>query len=92
MPNIASAKKRLRQNVVRREKNRSDRSRLRNICKKVVKAVSEGNIELAQTSFLEATKALDKAGAAGLIHRNTSSRKKSRLSSLVRKLKQSKAA
>ena len=92
MPNIASAKKRLRQNIVRRDRNRSSRSRVRNICKKVLKAVAEGNIEQAEICFVEAACALDKAGSAKLIHRNTASRKKSRLSAMVRKLKQSKSA
>jgi len=42
-------------------------------------------------SRIEAARALDKAGAAKLMHRNTTSRKKSRLSAMVRKLKQSKS-
>jgi len=88
MPNIASAKKRLRQNIAQRDRNRSCRSRVRNLSKKVLKAVAEGNIEKAETSFAEAARALDKAGAAKLMHRNTTSRKKSRLSAMVRKLKQ----
>ena len=91
MPNIASAKKRLRQNIASRDRNRSCRSRVRNICKKVLKAVAEGNVEQAETCFIEAARALDKAGAAKLMHRNTTSRKKSRLSAMVRKLKQSKS-
>ncbi len=92
MPNIASAKKRLRQNIVRRDRNRAARSRIRNLCKKVLKAVAEGNVEQAETCFVDAARALDKAGAAKLIHRNTASRKKSRLSAIVRKLKLSKTA
>jgi small subunit ribosomal protein S20 len=92
MPNIASAKKRLRQNKIRRDRNRANRSRVRNMCKKVLKAVAEGNVEQAETSFAEAIKALDKAGSAKLIHRNTADRKKSRLSAMIRKLKQSKSA
>ena len=91
MPNIASAKKRLRQNIACRDRNRAGRSRVRNICKKVLKAVAEGNAELAEANFFAAVCALDKAGAAKLIHSNTASRKKSRLSAMVRKLKQSKA-
>jgi len=92
MPNIASAKKRLRQNIVQRDRNRAGRSRVRNLCKKVLKAVAEGNIEQAETCFAEAARALDKAGASKLLHKNMTSRKKSRLSAMVRKLKQQKAA
>ena len=91
MPNIVSAKKRLRQNIVRRDRNRANRSRVRNLCKKVLKAVAEGNVEQAETCFAEAVRALDKAGAAKLMHRNTASRKKSRLSAVIRKLKLAKS-
>lgn len=91
MPNIASAKKRLRQNIVHRDRNRANRSRVRNLCKKVLKAVAEGNIEQAEACFADAAKALDKAGASKLLHKNTASRKKSRLSAMVRKMKQTKA-
>ena len=92
MPNIASAKKRLRQNIVQRDRNRAGRSRIRNLCKKVLKAVAEGSIEQADVCFAEAARALDKAGASGLFHKNTVARKKSRLSVMIRKLKQQKAA
>jgi len=91
MPNIASAKKRLRQNVATRERNRSRRSFVRNRCKNVVKAVRAGNIEDADSLFREAVKVLDQAGAKKIIHRNAAARKKSRLSAMIRKLKEEKA-
>jgi len=92
MPNIASAKKRLRQDAVRREKNRANRSRIRNVCKKVLKAVATGNVEQAEQLYAEATITLDKAGASHLIHKNTAGRKKSRLSAMIKKLKIAKKA
>lgn len=93
MPNIKSAKKRLRQNVVRKERNRAAKSRVRNCCKKVLKAVNSGNLEEAETLFREATKLLDKAGAGGrIMHKNTASRKKSRISAMIKKAKLAKSA
>ncbi|MDR2117048.1 MAG: 30S ribosomal protein S20 [Planctomycetaceae bacterium] len=88
MPNIKSAKKRLRQNITARERNRINRSFIRNRCKNVVKAVREGNVEEADQLFREASKSLDQAGAKRTIHKNAAARKKSRLSALIRKLKE----
>ena len=87
MPNIASAKKRLRQNIATRERNRASRSFVRNRCKNVVKAVRLGNIEDADKLFRDAVKALDQAGSKRIIHKNAAARKKSRLSAMIRKLK-----
>jgi small subunit ribosomal protein S20 len=88
MPNIKSAKKRLRQNIATRDRNRISRSFVRNRCKNVVKAVREGNAEEADRLFREAVKSLDQAGAKKTIHKNAAARKKSRLSALIRKLKE----
>ncbi|MDR2763089.1 MAG: 30S ribosomal protein S20 [Planctomycetaceae bacterium] len=89
MPNIQSAKKRLRQNIVLRERNRSSRSFIRNRCKNVIQAVKDGKVEEAERLFIVATKALDQAGAKRIIHKNAAARKKSRLSAQIRKLKTS---
>ncbi|MCL2743257.1 MAG: 30S ribosomal protein S20 [Planctomycetaceae bacterium] len=91
MPNIKSAKKRLRQNIATRARNRSARSFVRNRCKNLVKAVKEGNIEKVDELFKLAVKTLDQAGSKKIIHRNAAARKKSRLNALVRALKQQKA-
>ena len=90
MPNIKSAKKRLRQNIATRDRNRSSRSFIRNRCKKVVKAVGEVNVADAETLFKQAIKVLDQAGARKIIHKNAAARKKSRLSKMIRKLKEQK--
>ena len=89
MPNIASAKKRLRQNIATRERNRARRSFVRNRCKNVVKAVRAGSVEDAEQLFREAVKALDQASSKRIVHRNAAARKKSRLSAMIRKLKES---
>jgi small subunit ribosomal protein S20 len=87
MPNIQSAKKRLKQSLVRREKNRSTKRALATQYKKVVAAVSEGDATKAETELRTAAKKLDKAAAKKVIHPNAAARTKSRLSSKVKKLK-----
>ena len=87
MPNTASAKKRLRQNEVRRERNRSARQAMRSQIRKVREAVVAGDIEKAETEFKMAAKRLDKAGCKNLIHRNAAARTKSRLQKLIKNAK-----
>jgi small subunit ribosomal protein S20 len=88
MPNTKSAKKRLRQNVVRRAHNRSLRQAVRTQVRKVREAVQSGDIERAEAEFRLAAKRLDRAGATNLIHRNAAARLKSRLSAQIRAIKQ----
>ena len=87
MPNNASAQKRLRQNVVRRAKNRAAKSVLRKSIRAVREAVAAGDIGQAEASFRTAAKRLDQAGAQKLIHPNKAARHKSRLQSLIKKAK-----
>lgn len=88
MPNSASAKKRLRQNEVRRARNRAGRSALRTQIRKVRQAVADGNLEQAEEEFRKVVKKLDQAAAKKIIHDNASARTKSRLSKAVKGLKQ----
>lgn len=88
MPNTRSAKKRLRQNVVRRARNRSAKQGLRTQCRKVREAVEDGDLDRAEIEFRAAMKKLDRAGARNIIHRNAAARTKSRLSSAIRDAKQ----
>ena len=92
MPNIQSAKKRLRQNIVRRERNRAARSVVRNRIKTLIKQLRAGDIEAAETQFRSVCSALDRAAARKLWHKNATSRKKSRLSKLIVKVKAEKQA
>lgn len=86
MPNTASAKKRLRQSVVRRDRNRSAKSALRTQIKKVRKAISEGSVETGKTEFQAAVKKIDQAAGKNIIHANRAARIKSRLSRSLKKL------
>jgi small subunit ribosomal protein S20 len=76
--NTKSAKKRMRQEEARRLRNRAVRSRIRTAVKTARAAVGTpgGN---PRPVVLEALRALDKAVAKGVIHRNTAARKKSAL-------------
>ena len=78
MPNIKSAAKRARQSEARRLANRAKRSALRTAVKKVTASLAQGP-EAAREALRLAVKKLDQAAAAGLIHKNTAARKKSRL-------------
>ena len=88
MPNTKSAKKRLRQNVVRRARTRSSKSALKTQVKKVLTALKEGNAEQAEAEFKVAAAKLDRAAAHRLIHRNLAARKKSRLQHRIKALKE----
>ena len=83
MPRTKSAKKAMRQTKTRTERNRAQRSQLRNAVKKVRSA---GTADEAAKAFEAAQKVLDRAGRKNLIHRNTAARQKSRLAKAVAKL------
>lgn len=88
MPNIKSTKKRLRQSIVRRARNRALRSAVRTQCRKVGEAVAGGDLARAEAEFRLAAKKLDRAGARNIIHRNAAARLKSRMSAKIKALKQ----
>lgn len=83
MANHKSAIKRARQNESRRIRNKSVRTRVKNIVKGVRLAVSEKSEEAALSELDTAKSIIDKAVKKGVIHKKTASRKISRLSRLV---------
>jgi len=87
MPNIKSAKKRLKQSLVRRERNRATKRSIHTEYKKVLEAVKAGNVEQAETELRTVAKKVDQAAAKRIIHTNAAARVKSRLSAKVKKLK-----
>jgi len=87
MPTSASAKKRLRQNKAHNLRNRSTKSVVRGLIKKVRTAIEAGDAEASTQAFLLATKKLDKAAAKNVIHANNAARTKSRLSKAIKALK-----
>ena len=87
MPNTASAKKRLRQDEVRKNRNRAIKSVIRKRVRTVREAVAAGDLDKANEEFKLAAKQLDRAGAKNVIHRNAAARKKSRLQKLIKSAK-----
>ncbi len=74
-----SAEKRIRQTEKRTAINRARKSRVRTFVKKVETAIAGGDKEAAQTALREAQPELHRAVSKGVLHRNTASRKLSRL-------------
>jgi small subunit ribosomal protein S20 len=87
MPNIQSARKRWKQSLIRRERNRATKRAIRTEYKKVLEAVKAGNVEQAEQELRTAAKKYDKAAAKKVIHKNAASRVKARLAAKVKKLK-----
>lgn len=83
MANIKSAKKRVLVAKTRNERNKSIKSAVKTAIKKVDAAVAAGDKETATAAFLAATSAIDKAATKGVYHKNTASRKVSRLAKAV---------
>lgn len=79
MANLKSQIKRNRQNKKRRELNRVFRGRARTAVRKARMAIESGELESARTATSVAVKALDKAAAKGIIHKNKAARQKSNL-------------
>ena len=79
MANIRSQIKRNKQNAAARLRNRVYRGSARTFVRKAQSAVRNENTELAETEVLKAIRALDKAAAKGVIHKNNAARRKSRL-------------
>lgn len=79
MPNIKSAKKRVKITAVNRAANVAQRSELRTTLKKCVSSIAAGGLDIAKTDLIQAIKKLDEAASKGLIHKNQAARRKSRL-------------
>jgi small subunit ribosomal protein S20 len=83
LANHKSALKRARQNEDRRLRNKSTKTRIKNVVK-IVRQATAGQIETDAPSELNKAKSvIDKAAKKGVIHRNTAARKISRLTKQV---------
>ena len=85
MPLIASAKKRMRQNAVRRVRNAAEKSRMRTLCKNLLKWAAEGATQKATDFWSAAQKSIDTCVKKNLVHRNTGARKKAHLARALAK-------
>ena len=87
MPNIKSAKKRVRSNGRKEKVNTIITSSMRTAIKKFEKDVKAGNKEEASKSLNTAYQRVDKAMKNGLVHKNKAARVKSRLTKLYNEMK-----
>ena len=83
MANHKSALKRVRQNEMRRLRNKSLKTKIKNVTKDLRLSVSETSKEETLKKFDMAKSSIDRAAQKGVIHKKTASRKISRLSKLV---------
>ncbi len=79
MPNIKSAKKRVKVTEAKTLRNKMFRSQLKTEIKKYEAALEAGDNELAKETYKAAVKRIDRACARGLMHKNTAAHKKSEL-------------
>ncbi len=79
MANIKSSVKRANQNIGQRAYNRFYDTTARTYIKRARSQIEANELEEAQKTVRQATKALDKAAQKGVIHRNNAARRKSRL-------------
>ncbi len=86
MANTSSAKKAARKIERRTTVNRSRRSRMRTFVRKVEEAIAAGNHEAAAEALKAAEPVIVRAAQNGIIHKNTASRKVSRLTHSIRTL------
>ena len=77
MPNIKSAKKRVKVIETKTLQNKMHRSALKTEMKKYEAALASGDMEAAQAAYKIAVKKLDQAAAYGIIHKNAAAHKKS---------------
>ena len=87
MANIASAKKRARQSIVRRQRNLARKTAIKTAIKKVLAAVETNDYAASVECLKVAESQMRRARGKGLMHRNTVDRKVSRLAARVEALK-----
>ena len=87
MPITKSAKKALRQNKKRNKINTARKRTIKDLVKQAKDLVAKGKIKEAKELLPQIYKALDKTAKTGTIKKNTASRKKSRMTKLINKVK-----
>lgn len=92
MANHKSEIKRAKQNELRRQRNRSQKTRMKTTIKGLEEAISTGDRNAILEQLKETTSMIDKTAGKGVIHKNRASRKISRLTQRVNKLLAAKTA
>ncbi|MBC9246213.1 30S ribosomal protein S20 [Paracoccus sp. 11-3] len=84
MANTLQSKKRARQTERRTDVNKARRSRIRTFLRKVEEAIASGNADAARDALKAAQPELMRGVTKGIVHKNTASRKVSRLAARVK--------
>ena len=79
MANIKSARKRVRVNELRRERNMSVKSRMKTYIRRAEEAIKKNDPDAVSEEVSRALSHIDRAASKGVIHRNSASRKKGAL-------------
>ena len=87
MPNIDSAKKRMRQDKKRHARNKWRKQRVREQIKTFLEALRVKDVAAAEAEYKKVCSILDKVSSTSTMHKNTAARKKSRLAARLNSLK-----
>ena len=79
MANHKSSEKRIRQTEVRTDRNRARKAKIKTLTKKLHSAIESGDAAAVKESLNTATRALQRVGTKGTLHKNTVARRVSRL-------------
>ena len=86
MANIKSAKKRILVNQTKAERNKAIKSEVKTMVKKVYAAIDSKDQEAAKAALKAAISTMDKATSKGVYHKNTTSRKISRMQKAINEM------
>jgi small subunit ribosomal protein S20 len=86
VPNIKSAKKRVKVIATKTLRNKMLKSQLNTAIKKFKLAVESGEKEAAQVAYVAAVKRVDKAVSQGILHKNNAAHKKSQFTLMLNKI------
>ncbi len=86
MANTDSARKRIRQNIVRTARNQARKARMRTFIKKVEAAIAGGDRDAANEALRAAQPEMQRAAGKGVAHKNTVARKLSRMTARIKQL------
>ena len=86
MPNLKSAKKRMRQNVVQHDRNQAVRTRVKSARRAMMEALEAKDADAGSAALKTYSSVLDKAAKAGVIKKNTAIRRKTNAANGLRKI------
>jgi len=86
MANLSSSKKMVRKIATRTARNKSHVTNMRTYIKKVEEAIASGNADEAKSALKEAQPKIMRVAQKGIFHKNTASRKVSRLAKKVKNI------